>query len=90
VDNVAVPQDFVEQLKTAVVKTIGPPPGISREHCVDAQVCITEDWAEDGMGLGWTVFFKPSEEELKHLHNNGLLKVQLRGNGLVPHSLGVW
>lgn len=89
-DNVEVPQDFVDQLETSLVKTIGPPAGISREHCVDAQVCITQDWVDDGMGLGWTMFFKPTEEELAHLNKGGLLKVQLRGQGLVPHSLGIW
>lgn len=89
-ENVSVPEDFVKELHDAKVITVGPPPGISREHCVDAQACVTDDWVSDGMGLGFTMFFKPNEEEIKYLVEGGLLKVQLRGNVLVPHSLGTW
>ena len=88
--NVPIPVSFSDQLKHANVQTIGPPPGISREHCVDAEVCVTDDWSDDGMGLGFTMFFEPDEEELEAIKNGALLKVQIRGYALVPHSLGIW
>lgn len=87
--NVDVPEDFAKQL-TGEVVIIGPPPGISRNDCIDAKIHVTEEWESDGMGLGFTAFFKPSDEEIEHLAMGGLLKVQLRGSGLVPHALGIW
>jgi hypothetical protein len=89
-ENVKVPDDYARMLETKTVAVIGPPPGVSREHCVDAEVAITQDWVDDGMGLGWVVFFKPSDDEIKNLQEGGLLKVTLRGDSLVPHSLGSW
>lgn len=89
-EQVAPPEDFVNQLIHKEVVSIAPPPGVSREHCVDAQVCLTSDWAEDGMGFGFVMFFEPTPEEIEHFTNGGLIKLTIRGNGLVPHSVGLW
>jgi hypothetical protein len=87
-----VPENYQSEFEKCIVTTIGPPAGVSREHCIEAKVLVTMDWAEeDGMGPAWVMFYKPEEDDLKVLNSGGSVKLTLRAiDGLIPHSLGVW
>jgi len=89
-EQVEPPESYTQNLINSQTHIIGPPPGVSREHCIEAKVCVTDDWLDDGMGLAFIMFCKPNEQELESLNNGGLLKLTIRGHGLVPHNVGVW
>lgn len=74
----------------AAKRVIGPPPGVSREHCVDAEVLIDDSHQEDGMGLTFRAYFKPTEDEIEHLREDGYVEVHLRGSGLVPFGVSIF
>lgn len=86
---VDIPESFQKELPGEIF-TIGPPPGVSREHCVEAKVHVIDDVWNDGMGFNWTVFFELDKDDLDVLKLGGLIKMQMRGIGMVPHSLGTW
>lgn len=89
--SVEVPEDYAVNFQDKEVLSIGPPAGVSREHCVDAMsVCVTTDWQDDGMGAAFIMFFQPDEEELAALNRGAKIKLTIRGMALQPHALGLW
>lgn len=88
-NHIPVPDRAETAYPWATKRTLGPPPGISRADCGDAEVLIDDTSADDGMGLTWRAFFKPTEAEIETLRNGGYVQVHLRGNGLVPFGASI-
>lgn len=85
-----VPERAESARPWAKKRVIGPPPGIFREHCGDAEVLIDNSYLEDGMGLTFRAYFKPTDEDIEKLKNDGFVEVYFRGNGLVPFGASIW
>jgi hypothetical protein len=84
-----VPERAETAYPHAIKRTIGPPPGVSRADCGDAEVLIDDASAGDGMGLTFRAFFQPTDAEIETLRNGGYIQIHLRGNHLLPFGASI-
>lgn len=87
---VEVPQNqvkaIVREKPEAVVVDVGPPKGVDPSECSTARALRQSCHFGEHDTYEWSVYFQPSSRDLAWLNDNGLIKINMIGDSMVPHS----
>ena len=67
----------------------GAPVGVEETDCFDLAVKVSDDQVDDGMGLCFRSYWKPTQEELDALTNGASIELNIRGRSQPPVMLSV-